>query len=211
MKTKLFPVLCLLLFPALLAAQELEAIPADLARGLATQFVEQVNKFDKPAAKIDGDLEKVNGVHIPHKMGLLIVPQSDLKESEELDKKFESKPGASLAILFAYHVIPVVDGKKVDANKLYTVTVKDDEGKEHPLYALLLVVHKPTPDDYRLHAYGKDAKPVVDAKFAEGTGPGPVPVAVELKDINKETREGNVVVTAFGKYQASFKAAYEGE
>ena len=62
--------------------------------------------------------------------------------------------------------------------------------------------------DYRLYAYGSGDKPLVDAQFSEGTGPGAEPVAVEVTNIDENERQGDVVVTVFGKYQAKFRAGH---
>ena len=199
-----------LVISPVLNGADLEAIPADLVQRLATQFSEQAGKIEKAKFKVDPDTDKANGVHVPRMLGTLIVPQKGLKESEELAAKFKMDPGAALAYLFIYHLVPKVDGKQVDANQLHSVKFTDDNGNEITVQVLLLAIRQLADDDYRLYAYGQDAKPLVDAKFAEGTGPGPVPAAVELKDVNETTREGKVVVTVFGKYQASFQVGYSG-
>ena len=200
-----------MLVPSLLVAQEVEAIPEDFVRRLAPKLVEEAGKLDQPKIKIEADVEKANGVHLPGKLGALIVPQKELKESEELAAKFKSELGAPLAYLFVRELVPIVDGKKLDAAKMRTVSITDNDGKEHIVHVLSLAVKQLSEDDYRLHAYGIDGKPLVDVKFAEGTSSGPAPVAVELKNPNEAKREGSVVVTVFGKYQATFQAGFTGE
>lgn len=197
-----------LVAPALVVAADLESIPADLARQLSTKLTEEAAKMTHPKVKIEGDAEKGSGFHVPKQLGALIVPQKGLKEGDELFAKFKTDTGASLAYLFVYHLVPVVEGKKVDASRLGSTNITDDQGTEHKVHILLLAAKLVGEDDYRLHVYGLDGKPLVDSKFAEGTGPGAEPVAVELKNPNKETREGTMVVTVFGKYQASFPAAF---
>jgi hypothetical protein len=199
----------LLLLPSILGAAEFEAIPTELAQNLAQRFSEEVGKIEKLKFKVEADQEKANGFHIPGKVGALIVPQKGLKESEELAAKFKMDPGATLAYLFLFHMAPVVEKKRIPADQLHSITFDDNDGNQHSLQVLLLSVRQLADDDYRLYAFGKDAKPLIDVKFAEGTGPGATPVAVELKDVNQANREGKLVVTAFGKYQASFPAGYE--
>jgi hypothetical protein len=201
-------VLSALFVPAFVVAQELEAIPEEHVRKMAPSLIEQAGKFEYKI-KIDADVEKANGFHLPKKLGALIVPQKDLKESEELAAKFQNEPGASIGYLFLFHLVPIVDGKRADASRLKTVTVADKDGGQHTIHVATLAVRQLSGDDYRLHVYGTDAKPLIDAKFAEGIGPGPVPVAVELKNPNEAKKEGTVVVTVFGKYQATFQAGYE--
>jgi hypothetical protein len=199
----------LALLSRLCGAADFEAIPQDLAQKLAVKISEDASKLEKLKFTVDADTEKANGFHVPGKVGALIVPQKGLKESEELAAKFKMDPGASLAYLFCYHMTPVVDGKPLSSDRFHSVTFNDEDGGQHELTLLLLSARQLSDDDYRLYVFGKDPKPLVDVKFAEGTGPGPTPVAVEIKDINESTREGNVVVTVFGKYQASFKATHK--
>lgn len=200
-----------LFLPTIVAAEEITTIPTELAQQLAVKIAEQAGKIEKLKFKIDPDSDKANGFHVPKKLGALIVPQKDLKEGKELAAKFKMDPGASLAYLFVHHVVPMVDGKRIESDRLPSVTIADDDGKEHVVHVLLLSARQLSEDDYRLYVFGKDGKQLVDAKFAEGTGPGPVPVAVELKNPNEATREGTIVVTVFGKFQASFPAGYTGE
>lgn len=198
-------------FPVVMTAQDLEKIPEEVTRKLAERLSEEAGKIEKPQIKVETDVTKANGVHLPEKLGLLVIPQKDLKESAELDASFQKEPGAAIGVLFMYHLTPLADGKKVDSSRLRTITFEGDDGEGRPLATLLLAVRKLADDDYRLHVYGKDAMPLVDARFSEGTGPGAEPVAVELKDIDHQKQEGSVVITVFGKYQASFRVGYTGE
>jgi hypothetical protein len=202
-------VLSLLAMPVAVQAEDLDRIPADMAQNIGAQLVEKAAELDKLQVKIEPDSQKANGVHVPKKIGALIVPQKDLTESEELAAKFKVEAGAPLALLFLYHIVPVIDGKALDANKLRSITITDGEGVSHDVQVIPLAVRQLADDDYRLYGYGTDAKPVLDVKFAEGTGPGDEPVAVEIKDVNHSTRQGTVAITVFGKYQATFKAAHD--
>lgn len=197
--------------PTMAAAVEFEAINPELAQPLATKLSEDASKIEKLKFKVEGDSEKANGFHIPSKVGALIVPQKGLKESEELAAKFKMDPGASTAYLFMYHMVPVVEGKRVELNRLHSVAFTDNDGGQLSVQLLCLSIRQLADDDFRLYVFGQDAKPLLNVKFAEGTGPGAMPVAVELKDPNETTREGKMVVTVFGKYQASFPVGYTGE
>ena len=188
---------------------DLTPIEPELAKKFGKILADEADKFEKPQVKITADADKANGVHVPDKVGVLIVPQKDLKESEELAAKFKADKGASLAYLFMYHVLPVIDGKPVEASKVRSVKIKDDNGGEHLIYVLLLSVRQLADDDYRLYCYGHDDKPLVESKFAEGTGPGAEPAAVEIKEPNEATMQGKLVVTVFGKYQASFTVGHK--
>ncbi|MBI3462501.1 MAG: hypothetical protein HY000_05485 [Planctomycetes bacterium] len=191
--------------------EDVTPIDSEQARAIAARLVQEANKFDKPQIKIDADPQKANGVHSPDKLGIMVVPQKDLKESEELSAKFKTEKGASLAYLFMYHVVPVIDGKPVETSQLRSVKLIGDNGTEHIVYVLLLAVRQPADDDYRLHAYGHLDKPLVDAKFAEVSASGPEPVACDIKEPNDQTKQGKLVVTVFGKYQASFQCGYKAD
>jgi hypothetical protein len=91
------------------------------------------------------------------------------------------------------------------------VSFAHDDGRNVTVHLLQLSVRQLAEDDYRLYGYGREGGPVVDVRFSEGAGPGPEPVAVEIKNVDEASREGNVVVTVFGKYQAQFRAAYTGD
>jgi hypothetical protein len=186
----------------------LQPIEPELAKVFGKRLSEEADKIQKPQVKIASDSEKANGVHAPEKAGTLIVPQKDLIEGEELAAKFKEEKGAPLAYLFLYHLSPVINGTSADVSRLYTVKLTDDEGQDRAVQVLILAVRQLAEDDYRLYGYGHEEKPLVDARFAEGTGPGPEPVAVEVKEVNEQTQQGKLVVTVFGKYQASFTVGY---
>jgi hypothetical protein len=187
----------------------LTPIEAETAQRVAQQLITEAGKIEKPQVKIDGDPSKAVGLHAPDKAGLLLVPQKDLQESEQLAEKFKSDPGASLAYLFLYHITPVIDGKALDGSQLRSVKFTGDDGQEFTVHLLLLSVRQLSEDDYRLYAYGHEAKPLIDVRFSEGIGPGPEPVAIELKD--SQNLAGRIVLTVFGKYQAAFQAKYTGD
>jgi hypothetical protein len=171
----------------------------------------EADKIEKPQIRISADPDKASGVHAPDKLGTLIIPQKDLKFNDELAAKFKEEKGASLAYLFLYHLTPVIEGGAADPSRLHSVKIADDNGQQHTVHVLLLAVHQLSEDDYRLVAYGHDEKPLIDARFAEGTGPGPEPTAVEIKEIDEQAQQGKMVVTVFGKYQATFPVAYRPE
>jgi len=184
--------------------EDLKPIEAEVAKGFGKLMADEAAKFDKPQIKIEADADKANGAHIPDTIGVLIVPQKDLKESEELAAKFKADRGAPLAFLFLYRVAPVVNNATVDKSKLRPVKLADEQGKEHTVHTLLLSVRQVADDDYRLYAYGYNDKPIVDAKFSERTASGTNPVVVEVKDVDHDKRQGKLVVSVFGKYQATF-------
>lgn len=190
-------------------AVDLEPISGDLTKALGERLSELAGKIENPRIHVDADAEKANGVHLPDRLGVMVVPQKGLKESDELAAKFQTPTGAELAYLFCYHVVPVRDGQPIDASRLHAVTVTTDAGEDRTIHVLHLAVRQLSEDDYRLYGYGKGESPVVDAKFSQREEQsGPEPVAVEIEDADEQTRQGTVVITVFGKYRASFKAAY---
>jgi len=202
--------LCLLAFAAAHAVDVFEPLEAGFAEEFGKRFVAVADQFEQPQIKIQADPRKANGVHVPDKVGVLVVPQKDLQESEELAAQFKTDKGAALGLLFMYHAVPVLDDKAVDVGQLRPVKFTDDDGKEHTVYALLLAVKQVAEGDYRLQAYGNDPKPLIDAKFSQEEGGNVAqPVAVAIKDASEDTQRGKLVVTVFGKYQASFPCGYK--
>jgi hypothetical protein len=141
----------------------------------------------------------------------MVVPQKDLNSGDELGAKFKSAKGASLAYLFMYHVLPVIDDKMVEANQLRSVKFTSDDGTEHTVHVMLLAVRQVAEGDYRLQAYGYEDKPLVETKFSEVASSGSDTVTCDIRDPNEQTRRGKLVVTMFGKYQASFPCGYKEE
>ncbi len=202
-------ILILVLPSANAIADGLEPIGSEEAKQLAKRLCEEAAKVEKPQIKIEPDAEKANGLHSPGKVGLMIVPQKDLKEGEELAAKFKTDKGASLAFLFLYNLAPVIDGKTVDASKLRSLKFTDNGGTEHTVHVLLLAVRQLSEDDYRLQAYGHDEKPLIESKFSEGEKQGPEPIGVDVKEVNEQTRQGKLIVTVFGKYKAEFQCGHK--
>ena len=206
------PILVCLVLPVLAAVVEgLEPLEPEFAHRFGKILSDEADKIAKPQIKVAADPDKANGLHVPHKVGVLVVPQKELKESEELAAKFKTEKGASLAYLFLYNLVPVIDGQPVDPSRLHTVELADDQWSKHKVYLLLLAVRQLSDDDYRLHAYGHAEKPLLDAKFSEGAGSGSDPVGVEVKDVNEATHQGKLVLTVFGKYQASFTCGHKAD
>lgn len=203
--------LCALALPCLLSAAELEAIPADELQGISQRLFEETGKLDSPVWRLDADLSKANGMHVPQKLGVLIIPPKDLKENDELEAKLNRPEGATLGFLYLYHLTPVVEGKPVASDKLAQVTLSGQDGTEHRVHVALLTGREVNPGEYRLYLHGKDGKPLLEAKFSEQEKAGPSPIAVEINDPNEITKQGKLVLTVFEKYQAMFDAAYVGE
>ncbi len=201
----------LLLSAAAVLQENPTPIDAETAKKFGKIFAEHAAKLDKQQIKIDADAELSNGMHVPDKLGLLLVPQRGLKEGEELAAKFKTDKGAPLAYLFMFHLVPVIDGQPVDVSRVRSVKFVDDNGGEHTIYTLLLSVRQVAEDEYRLYCYGHEDKPLVDAKFSQGTGPGTEPAVVEIKDPNEQTRQGKLVITIFNKYQASFTIGHRAD
>jgi hypothetical protein len=198
--------LCLALVTAW-TDDELVKIEPDFARAIAEKIGEEAAKIEKPRVKVEPDAPKAVGLHVPEKMGLLVVPAKELKEGQSED--YAAETGKPLGTLFLYKMLPVAGDKEIARDRLHALTIKGDGGEEFPIQALHLSVRKVADDDWRLYAFGKEEKPVVDVKFASGSGPGDLPVAVESKEV--DGRKGTLVLTLFNKYQASVPLARKAE
>ncbi len=188
------------------AAEDLEVLDPQIAQAFAQVLGDAVDKLESPALKVDCDLDNCCGV-FKETIGLILVPHRDLK-SDEIPEAVNSDPGAPLGVLFMSSVFsPVVDGKPLDKSKLQELKVIGQDGTEQTVYALLLAARHTDDDSWHLYGYGSDDKPVVDAQISEGFGPGTVPLALEVKDI--ENNEGNCIVTIYDMYQSTFKLAMD--
>jgi hypothetical protein len=186
------------------AAEDLEILDPQIAQAFAQVLGEALDKVEKTPIKVEGDLEKCCGV-FRETVGLILVPQKDLK-AEEIPDAVNSDPGAPLGVLFMSECFrPVVDGKPLDDSKLLTLQVTGQDGSEQNVYCLLLAARHTDDDTWHLYGYGSEEKPVLDASIGEGFGPGTVPLALEVKDL--EDNEGTCVVTIYDMYQSSFKLA----
>jgi hypothetical protein len=188
------------------AAEDLEQLDEQIAQAFAQVLNEEAGKVEKPQVKIEGEIEKSTGVH-REQVGLIIVPQKDLK-AEDIPEAVNSDPGAPLGHLFmSMGFTPVIDGKPVEASKLRTLKITDQNGNEQQVSYLALAARHTDDDVWHLYGYGADDKPVLDVQIGEGAGPGTQPLAIEVKDLKDD--EGTCYVTIYDRFQTSFKIAYK--
>ncbi len=180
-------------------AQDVESVPKETAQKIGEWLTKAAAGIEKPQVKIEGDPAKAVAVAVRDvEGGILLVPQKGMDEENTPD--MTGKNGAPLGLFFSSaKLVPVIDGKLIDRDKLHGLTVHDGRGNTE-VNCMLLSVRKISEEDYRLYGFGKAAKPLIDVKFTGGEGPGAKPVALEIK----EGDPALVVVTVFGKYQAKF-------
>ena len=188
------------------AQESLEKIEAKAVKKVATQFAEQVQKFDKPQVKISPDITTANGVHKPEKAGVLVIPQKGLT-AQSLAKAAKTKEGAGVGFLFCHHLAPAINGQAVAKDQLRSVSFAGDDGGEIEISCMLLVVRELPDKGLRLFVYCKGPKPLLSAKLSKSAGPGIKPLAVEVKDIEAET--GTLTLTLFDTHQAGFKVMHQ--
>ncbi len=182
----------------------IQPVPAEAARAIGKALLEAapVNFAGDPSQAVGvfaKDDEKI--------LGMILVPVNGLNEE---DAEMEIGDSAPLALLFtSAPILPAADGRFIDRDRLHGVTFTDDEGSEHDVNCMMLVVKRIAEDDYRLYGIGRNAnEPLVDGRFGDGEGPGQAPLAVEVKDIDEESETAAVVITVFNKYQAAFRAGH---
>jgi len=182
------------------AAETLNEMDPFTAQTYAQYLVEIMDDVEGQQVKVDANPESALGLAAGGE-GVILVPVKGLKAGEEHSEVY-TENGASLAYLFlSPRFNPVLDGKQVAQDKLHTVTYTDDSGSEKKATCLILTVRN-TADTWHLYAYGKDAKPLIDAQFSESSEEADSPVAIGSTSAEDET---SLVVTVFGKYAASFK------
>ena len=186
---------------------DIEPIPAEVVREIAKVLLD--------AAPVDfaGDPSQAVGVGAEDDeedegLGMILVPAEGLNED---DADMELGETAPLALLFASApILPAIDGRLIDRDRLHNMSVADDEGEKHDVNCMMLIVKRIADEDYRLYGIGRDAsEPLIEARFDDGEGPGQTPLALEVKDIDEESETAAVVITVFNKYQAAFRAGVE--
>ncbi len=174
---------------------------------IAKQLCETVQKLGKLQLAVESDPAAADAVYVPpDKAVVLIVPQRGIKEEDKDRPELDEEAGAPLALLFAYHLVPVVDDLAVGEDKLRTCQFTDEDGEQYTVYLFVLGVRRLGKDKFQLLLYGRGKNPILTVPVNEGKGPGVKPVAVELCDI--VGTQGTCVISAFDKYRASFKLAY---
>ena len=185
----------------------IQPVPAEEARKIGKVLLE--------AAPVDfaGDPSQAVGVFAEDDeedegLGMILVPTEGLNED---DAEMEIGETAPLALLFASApILPAIDGRLIDRDRLHNMSVADDEGEKHDVNCMMLIVKRIADEDYRLYGIGRDAsEPLIEARFDDGEGPGQTPLALEVKDIDEESETAAVVITVFNKYQAAFRAGVE--
>ncbi len=180
------------------AGVKISALPAEVAQKVGEALLKvspYKNDFPADTSKSVG----IVGVDDEVTRGIILVPPKDMKEAEmEIG---ESKP---FALLFCSASISLGDD---DARqKMHQLSVTDGQGKEHKSNSVRLVVKRVSEEDFRLYGIGKEPhKPLFDARFVGGKGPGNTPLAIEIKDIDTESSTASAVITVFDKYQAAFR------
>lgn len=208
MRCALHTMIACLVLSGFVRAQDVEPIPAEEAHKWAGRLLADIDKANTSPVKIAADANLANGIHVPDRLGVMVIPQKDLKETEELAAQFKSDCGAPLAYLLTYAVRPLVADNVAKAEQLRILKVIDDQGQSHEICVIPLAVKQVADDDYRLQGYGADNKLVIDAKFSQASESGSGSVTISVKDPDEGTLQGTVEVTVFGKYRASFRAQH---
>lgn len=184
------------------AAEKLAELDSWTAKEYAQYLVEMLAEVKGQQIKVDADAEEAFGLAAGSE-GIILVPIAGLKEEEE-DADVHTEKGSGLACLFlSPRFNPIVDGKQIPQEKLLTIKYSDDSGVEQLATCLLLAARNVAGDDWRLYAYGKDAKPVVDAPFKMVEHQTDKPIAIAVKEAGEN--DATLEFTLFGKYGANFK------
>ncbi|NOY41113.1 MAG: hypothetical protein GXP26_04660 [Planctomycetes bacterium] len=182
-------------------AENLSGLDASTAQTYAQHLVEKMADVEGQQVKVVADPTLAQGLGADGE-GVILVPAEGFKEGEE-NPEVHTEKGAGLALLFmSPRFNPVIEGKPIAQDKLHTISYSDGDGEEKKATCLILAIRNIAGDDWRLYAYGKDAKPLVDSKFGESFAESEGPLAI---DADTTDEESSLVVTVFGKYSASFE------
>ena len=175
-----------------------------------TEEAHRIGKALLEVAPVDfaGDPSQAVGVFAEDDeevLGMILVPADGLNEG---DAEMEIGDSAPLALLFtSAPILPAADGRLIDRDGLHAMTFTDDEGHEHGINCMMLIVKRIAEEDYRLYGIGKNAiEPLIDGRFDEGEGPGQTPLALEVNDTDEESETAAVIITVFNRFQAAFRA-----
>jgi len=186
-------------------AEDLAILDPQICQAFAQVLGEAADKIENPQVKVEGDNEKACGVHLDQ-IGLILVPAKDLKP-EEIPDAVNSDPGAGLAHLFMSEVFtPVIDGKPLDKSKMRTLEIVGQDGSPQKVNYLTLAARHTDDDVWHIYGYGSEEKPVLDVQIGEGFGPGTMPLALEVKEVEDST--GTCYLTIYDRFQTSFKVTY---
>ncbi len=187
-------------------AEDLEVLDPQIAQAFAQVLCEVAEKVENPQVKVEGDLNTACGVH-REQIGLILVPQKDLKP-EEIPDAVNSDPGAPMGHLFMSEgFAPIIEGKRLDKSKMRSLPITGQDGTEQTVSYLSLAARHTDDDVWHLYGYGTDEKPVLDVQIGEGIGPGTMPLALEVKDVEDDA--GTCYVTIYDRFQTSFKVGYK--
>jgi len=181
----------------------IKPVPDAIARAIAGALLEAApldfpGVVAKAVGVVAGDDEK--------QLGMILVPAKGFIDEDEAPE-LEVGGSAPLALLFTSpSIVPVTGNQRVSRDRMHSVTVTDSEGKEHKSNCMVLIVKRIAEDDYRVYGMGDSNAPLIETRVTEGEGPGDAPFAMEIKEIDKESKTASVVITVFGKYQAAFRA-----
>ncbi|MEO2048930.1 MAG: hypothetical protein ABGX16_20425 [Pirellulales bacterium] len=185
------------------AAEKLSELDSWTAQEYAQHLVDKFTEVKGKQVKLDANADEASGLSAGGGEGIILVPARGVKEGEENDAVYTEK-GAGLACLFmSPRFNPMVDGKQIAQEKLLSVNYIDQDGDEKMATCLLLAIRNVEGDDWRLYAYGKDKKPVIDAKFGMAEEEAEGVIAMVSKEASE--KDAKLVFTLFGKYAANFK------
>ena len=186
----------------LVAAEQLSEMDAYTAQAYALHLTEKFAEQKDQPLKVEVDADLALGLALDNE-GLILVPAEGLKEGE-VDEAVHTEVGSGLAWLFmSPRFNPMLKDKKISQDQLMSVKFTDESGDEKVATCLLLGVRNVSGDDWRLYAYGKDKKPLIDAKFEMAEEESEDPVSMTVKEANE--KGAKLVITLFGKYSADFQ------
>lgn len=185
--------LVMLVLAGLASAQE--RIPSEQAEKIAKLITECAAKESDLVFKAEVDTASPFGMKDGERAGM-IVPAKNLT-ADTLAKP--GKDVAPVAHLWFRKVTLVVGGNAVANDKLRTVTVTTDDGKEIPVTLLLVGVRK-GKDGAELVLFGKGKEIVATLPLKEAKTKQDSPIEFEVK--KGENMRGTLIFSFVGKYQA---------
>ncbi len=195
-----FLILGLFLLGKSLSVYALELMESKMAGDLARILLEQSSVLEK--ASWEGSPDDARAM-IDEQGQIVVIPRKTLVEDLR-DPQVQTAEGAVLGGLYLTSDFqPLIDGHKIEIDRLPMIPVKKEDGEAEELVYLRLTVKHVGEGDWRMLVFGKEATPLIDSPFAASQEIGEGKMAVRVVDSDSEHRR--LIIQVFGKYESGFE------
>jgi hypothetical protein len=182
-------------------SQQMRGMDAGTATAYGTALGGQFSKTEGLQLKIELDLSQASGLQDDN-TGIILVPAKGLTE-EALPEAGKAESGAPLGYLFLTpRFNPLVDDRPPADEQLRVIDYGDGR-----VTSLILTARHVGGDEWKLLVFGAEQKPLIEAPIYPADESGPGTLSMRVEDVQDE--KGTLVLTVFGKYEASITISYK--